>query len=153
MSSFNLLIALTPGLVAGGFFNKKGLKLRKNAAFGAVLAQLRAGSYQPLPSFQMPKLPPPQPFTFRGFTFRPHRKLTAAESRQRGEQSAWRNYNNQGREASPVLRSREAGWDYEAFYEAARAANSGEFDLYFVDGKGETQYLPTTAYLSILPRR
>jgi hypothetical protein len=92
-------------------------------------------------------------FKFQGYTFEPVRQLNANEKDDQHPQSATKNYSIQLPKvtAKPVLKDRESGWNYDKFYQAAQQAGAGEIDLFKVQGQGDTLYLPTTAYLSILP--
>jgi len=94
-----------------------------------------------------------QPFTFRGFTFTGVRQLSAAEQSDKNPDRAERIMSHQMPHvtSTPVLKDRESGWDYEAFYRAAKKAGAGEMDLFRVQGQGDTLYLPASNYLFILP--
>ena len=81
------------------------------------------------------------------------RALSVAEQQERGPDSAWRNCTHQLPKVTscPVLKDRESGWDYAAFYKAAERAGCGHLDLFQVRGQGATLYLPASNYLFILP--
>ena len=89
-------------------------------------------------------------FRFKGFTFRPFRQLTAEEKRTSGSNSAWRRVRRQaeGEESSeapalePVLKDKDSGWDYRAFYQAAKQAGASKIDLFMVAGRGSQLFLP-----------
>lgn len=98
-------------------------------------------------------------FRFKGFTFRPHRQLTAEEKRTSGTNSAWRRVRVQApvEESAgaavlePVLADRDSGWDYKAFYQAAKQAGAAKIDLFLVAGRGGVLFLPSQRYLFALP--
>lgn len=92
-------------------------------------------------------------FQFQGFTFTGVRQLTKAEQFEKNPDRATQIMSHQypSVTSTPVLKNKEAGWNYEAFYEAARAAGCGKLDLFHVQGQGATLYLPAGNYLFILP--
>lgn len=90
-------------------------------------------------------------FRFQGFTFFPFRQLTAEEKRVSGANSAKRNSRRQEAEAQPVLADRESGWDYQAFYAAAKEAGARKIDLFRVAGRGTQLFMPAVNDLLLLP--
>jgi len=94
-------------------------------------------------------------FRFKGFTFRPFRQLTAEEKRTSGQNSAWRRIRTQEpveeTTLEPVLKDKESGWDYKAFYQAAKQAGAGKIDLFMVAGRGGQLFLPANNHLFALP--
>ena len=96
-------------------------------------------------------------FRFKGFTFRPFRQLTAEEKRTSGPRSAWRRVHRQnttgGGALEPVLKDKESGWDYQAFYQAARLAGASKIDLFLVAGRGGLLFLPANNDLFALPEQ
>lgn len=93
-------------------------------------------------------------FDFQGFSFTGVRQLSALEKSEKNPNRAEQLMSHQlpNVTATPVLKDKESGWDYRAFYEAARAAGAGEMDLFRVRGQGDTLYLPASNYLFILPQ-
>ena len=94
------------------------------------------------------------PFDFQGFTFTGVRQLSAAEKSDKNPNRAEQIMSHQLPHvtATPVLKDKDNGWDYQAFYEAARAAGAGKMDLFRVQGQGDTLYLPVSNHLFILPQ-
>lgn len=96
-------------------------------------------------------------FRFKGFTFRPFRQLTAEEKRTSGTNSAWRRVRRQEKAEEtalePVLADKEAGWDYRAFYQAAKQAGAAKIDLFLVAGRGGLLFLPSHNFLFALPEQ
>lgn len=96
-------------------------------------------------------------FRFKGFTFRPFRQLTAEEKRTSGQNSAWRRVRTQepAEETAlePVLKDKESGWDYQAFYQAAKQAGASKIDLFMVAGRGGQLFLPANNFLFALPEQ
>ncbi|MDF7815285.1 hypothetical protein [Hymenobacter sp. YC55] len=98
-------------------------------------------------------------FRFKGFTFRPFRQLTAEEKRTSGQNSAWRRVRTQETAPQttpepalePVLKDKESGWDYRAFYQAAKQAGASKIDLFMVAGRGSQLFLPVQNNLLALP--
>lgn len=94
-------------------------------------------------------------FKFKGHTFRPVRQLNKTEtaSHDGGPQLVMQICTHQHPRVTPtpVLKDRGNGWDYEAFYAAAKRAGAGTIDLFKVEGQGDTLYLPGQNYLFILP--
>lgn len=98
--------------------------------------------------------PPPttmKGFRFKGVTFFPFRQLTAEEKRTSGTNSAWRNCRRQSAEQAPVLADREGGWDYKAFYQAAKQAGARKMDLFMIAGRGGQLFLPAMNDLFLMP--
>lgn len=96
-------------------------------------------------------------FRFKGFTFRPFRQLTAEEKRTSGPGSAWRRVRPQESTEEttlePVLKDKDGGWDYQAFYQAARQAGAAKIDLFLVAGRGGQLFLPAHNFLFALPEQ
>ena len=93
-------------------------------------------------------------FSFQDFTFTGVRALTKTELSQKNPDRATQIMSHQASVTStPVLPDRESGWDYDAFWMAARAAGCGKVDLFHVRGQGQTLYLPASNYLFILPEQ
>ena len=83
-------------------------------------------------------------FRFGGHTFFGKRPLTGSENL-----NALRLCEHQ-QKGFAVLPDRESGWDYDAFYKAARKAGQGEMDLFTVKKFPNRLFLPATNYLFIL---
>ena len=93
-------------------------------------------------------------FRFKGFAFR---QLTAEEKRISGSNSAWRRVRTQETAPvtalEPVLKDKESGWDYKAFYQAAGEAGPAKIDLFIVAGRGGQLFLPANNNLFALPEQ
>ena len=93
-------------------------------------------------------------FSFQGFTFTGVRQLSALEKSDKNPNRATQIMSHQLPHvtAAPVLKDKESGWDYQAFYEAANGAGCGKMDLFRVRGQSDTLYLPASNHLFILPQ-